>query len=99
MRSLIKNIRMFYRHDCCWPYAASFFLTLIIYWDDFFVANTHAPWASLAAYGILLAYFLYIIRLYLQKKIEKKNTPFFIGFLSFKVMVWGIVLGLLFAIR
>ena len=99
MLSLIKNIRTFYRDDCCWPYAVSFFLTLIIYGFDFFVVDTSCHWASPVAYGILLTYFLYIIHLYFQNKIRKKAPTFFIAFLSFKVTVWGLVLFLLYAIR
>jgi len=99
MRSLIKSIDQFYRHDCCWPYAVSFYLTLIIYWFDFFVANSSRHWASPVAYGILLAYFLYIIHLFLLNKLENKNRTFFVGFLSFKVIVWGSVLLLLYGIR
>ena len=99
MPSIIKNIVVFYRYDCCWPYAASFFLALIIYWLDFFVTDTRRHWASLVAYGIIFAYFLHIARLYFQNKIEKKNTKFFAVFLSSKVALWGFVLALLYAMR
>jgi len=99
MRLFIKNVVVFYRHDCCWPYAASFFLALIIFWLDFFMADTHRHWASPIAYGIILAYFLYIIHHYVQGRIKKTNTKFFIAFLSCKVILWGFLLFLLCAIR
>lgn len=99
MQSLLKNIYTFYRYDCCWPYAASFFLALIVFWQDFFVVGTCSHWASLVAYGIILAYYLQIIRLYSQGKTEKRNLKFFIGFLSLQTVVWGGVLALLFAVK
>jgi hypothetical protein len=61
--------------------------------------NTPHHWASPVAYGIILAYFLYIVYLYSRGKIEKRNTKFFMAFLSYKVMIWGFLLGLLYAIR
>ncbi|MFH1208058.1 MAG: hypothetical protein V1673_00685 [Candidatus Omnitrophota bacterium] len=99
MRSLLKNIYTFYRYDCCWPYAASFFLALIVFWQDFFVVSTRYRWASLVAYGIILAYYLYIIHLYFQGKTEKRNLKFFVGFLSFQTVIWGVVLALLFVVK
>lgn len=99
MRSFIKDAGVFYGHDCCWPYSASFYLALIIYWLDFFVVNAGCHWASLAAYGIILAYFLHIIRCYFRGPIEKKNAKFFMAFLSAKVILWGFLLFLLYALR
>lgn len=98
-QSFIKNIYGFYRHDCCWPYAASFFLALIIYWSDFFIVNTRHHWPSLAAYGVIFAYYLYIVNFYFQSKIKTINAEFFMAFLSFKVIIWGFILALLFVIR
>ncbi len=99
MRSLLKNIYTFYRHDCCWPYAAAFFFALIVFWQDFFVAHTRYHWASLVAYGIIFAYYLDILRLYLQNGMEKKNLRFFMAFLSFKIITWGILLVLLCVVK
>jgi hypothetical protein len=99
MRVLLKNIYTFYRHDCCWPYAASFFLTLIIFWQDFFAVGTRYHWASLVAYGIILAYYLDIMRLYFQNKTEKKNLGFFVAFLSCQTILWGILLVLLCVVK
>jgi hypothetical protein len=99
MRSLIKNIYVFYRYDCCWPYSASFFLALIIFWLDFFVEKTRCHWASPVVYGVILAYFLRIVQLYSQDRIEKKNLKFFMVFLSFKTVLWGILLALLYVVR
>ncbi|MDD5156377.1 MAG: hypothetical protein PHF11_07870 [Candidatus Omnitrophica bacterium] len=95
----IRDIYGFYRHDCCWPYAASFFLVLVIYWLDFFVAGLPYHWASLSAYGTLLVYYLYSARLYSQGRIRAKNTHFFMGFLSFKIILWGALLVFLYLIR
>ena len=99
MQSFIKNIYEFYRHDCCWPYAASFFLALSIYWVDFFIVNTRYHWASLVAYGIIFAYYLYNVHLYFQGKVKTMNTKFFMAFLSSKVIIWGFILTLLYVIR
>lgn len=99
MRSLIKHIHAFYKYDCCWPYAVSFFLTLMIYYLDFFRAGTRCHWASPVAYGILLAYFLYNLHLYSRGKIKATNAPFALLFLSFKLTVLGLVLCLLYVLR
>ena len=99
MRTLIKDVGVFYKQDCCWPYALSFYLTLLIYYLDFFATGTRCHWASPVAYGILLAYFLYNLRLYSQGKIQAVNAPFAFSFLSFKIAVWGLVLCLLYVIR
>ncbi|MFH1799699.1 MAG: hypothetical protein ABH891_02465 [Candidatus Omnitrophota bacterium] len=96
---MIKNIYVFYKHDCCWPYAVSFYITLVIYGFDFFGAGTRFHWASPVAYGVLLAYFLYNVHLYFQGKIQAKNPQFALAFLSFKVTVLGSVLFLLYAMR
>lgn len=99
MRALIKNIDVFYKQDCCWPYAVSFYLTLLIYGLDFFRAGARCHWASPVAYGILLAYFLYNLHLYFRGKIKATNAPFALSFLSFKIAVWGLVLCLLYVLR
>lgn len=99
MQLFIKSIYEFYRHDCCWPYAVSFFLALSIYYLDFFIVNTRYRWASLVAYGIILAYYLYNVSLYFQNKIKTKNIKFFAVFLSSKIIIWGLILTLLYAIK
>jgi len=99
MRLFIKNIYEFYRHDCCWPYAASFFLVLSIYWLDFFIVNIRQHWASLVAYGIILVYYLYNVSLYFRNKVKTKNAKFFVVFLSSKIIIWGFILSLLYTIR
>jgi len=99
MRSLLKNIYTFYRYDCCWPYSASFYFALIVFWQDFFVVGTRYHWASLVAYGIIFVYYLDILRVHSQHEFEKKNPEFFIGFLSFKMITWGALLALLFVVK
>lgn len=99
MQLFIKNIYEFYRYDCCWPYAVSFFLVLSIYCLDFFIVNTRHHWASLVAYGIILVYYLYNVSLYFQNKVKAKNTKFFAAFLSSKIIIWGCILALLYVIR
>ena len=69
-----------------------------MYWMDFFIVNTRYHWASLVAYGIILAYYLYNVHFYFQGKLNTKNARFFMAFLSSKVIVWGFVLILLYAI-
>ena len=96
---LAGNICDFYRHGCCWPYAVSFFLVLIIYWLDFFFVNTRCNSASLAAYGIIFAYYLRNVRLYAQAKIKAANAGFFIIFLSSKITVWGLILVSLYLLK
>lgn len=98
MRTLLKNIAVFYRHDCCWPYSLSFYLVLVIFGMDFRGAATPYHWVSFFSYGTLLAYYLYILYLYFRKDItimEKKNPGFFIKFLSAKAVLWGVLLALL----
>jgi hypothetical protein len=92
MHSLFGNIRTFYMRDCCWPYAVSFWLVLIIFWQDFSNANRHVHGASLVAYGIILGYYLYILHLYFRKKLVKENMGFFLAFLSAKILILGILL-------
>jgi len=99
MRAFIQNIIRFYRQDCCWPYAASFFLALIIFWQDFFIVKTRFHWASLVAYGILLAYYLYNVRLYFKGRTKPIISKFSIGFLSAKVLTWGAVLIVLYVVN
>ena len=89
----------FYRYDCCWPYAVSFLLTLVIYWLDFFIVNTHYHWVSLFVYGIILDYYLYNVSRYFRDKIKAKNVKFFIAFLSSKIILWGFILVLLYLIK
>lgn len=99
IRLFIKDIYEFYRYDCCWPYAASFFLTLGIYWLDFFVADTPYHWGSLAAYAVIFAYYLYNLRLYFQGKVMMKNSRFSLVFLSSKITIWGAMLVALYLIK
>jgi len=92
----IKNIYEFYRFDCCWPYAASFFLVLIIYWLDFFITDTRYHWPSAVAYGIILGYYLYNLHRYFHGKIKAGNVKFFVALLSSKIILWGLILALLY---
>ncbi len=92
IRLFFRNIYQFYRYDCCWPYAVSFLLLLVIYWLDFFIVKTRYHYASLTGYGIILAYYLYNVVLYHKGKIKVKGLKFSIRFLSFKIIIWGLVL-------
>ena len=91
-----KKVYQFYRHDCCWPYAASFFLVMVIYWLDFFTVKTHYRWVSLLAYAIIFAYYLYNLYYYSQGKIKARDNKFFMRYLSSKVILWGFILLLLY---
>ena len=88
---IFKQIYHFYRYDCCWPYAVSFYLVLVIYWLDFFVGRGHRHWTSVVAFGVVFVYYLYILRLYFQGRLAGRDNRFFLGFLSFKIII-GLVL-------
>lgn len=92
---ILRNIYQFYKYDCCWPYAVSFLLVLVIYWLDFFIIKTRTHYVSLAGYGIILAYYLYNVVLYHKGKIKAKGLEFFIRFLSFKIIILGFILSCL----
>lgn len=93
IKRLAKNLYVFYRYDCCWPYAVSFYLVLFVYWREAVVVRDPSKWASILSYAILLFYYLY-----LQKKNktgmlkEKRNVSFFMSFLTFQIIVWGLLL-------
>lgn len=93
---IFSNIYQFYRYDCCWPYAVSFLLVLVIYWFDFFIIEARIHAASLVGYGIIFAYYLYNVFLYNKGKLKAKDLEFFIRFLSVKVIIWGFLLILLY---
>jgi hypothetical protein len=60
---------------------------------DFFIADTRYHWASFSAYGIILAYYLYVVYLYFQGKADTMNKKFAMAFLSFKVIILGGILA------
>ncbi|MCX5701554.1 MAG: hypothetical protein NTW64_01030 [Candidatus Omnitrophica bacterium] len=91
-KSLFNKIYNFYRYDCCWPYAVSFLLVLVIYRIDFIDVNRIYHWESIFSYGIIFSYYLYNLHLYYQKKIVSSDTRFFIRFLTFKIFIWGFIL-------
>lgn len=97
LMGLLTDLYNFYRYDCCWPYAVSFPLTAVIYWLDFAPGYTGARWASFISYSIIFAYYLRNTRLYKDNRLKSHNHDFFIGFLSFKIIVLGSVLLLLYA--
>lgn len=92
MRELLKKIYCFYRHDCCWPYAVSFPLVLLIYGLERQTVVGGFPWASIGAYAILFAYWGYNVYLYNTTRFAAKDGPFFIRWLSLKIAVWLAVL-------
>ena len=96
IKTLLNNIYIFYRRDCCWPYAISFFLVLIIYLLDFFFADTPRHLPSLCAYIIILAYYLYNLRRYFTTGLNTTNDAFFIRYLSLKIILWGLLLAYLY---
>ncbi|HBA60123.1 MAG TPA: hypothetical protein DCZ92_04780 [Elusimicrobia bacterium] len=91
-RKFFRNVYWFYRFDCCWPYALSFFLVLVIYWLDFFFARTPYRLASLTAYLIILAYYLYNLRCFFTTGLNTRDDAFFIKYLSSKIIIWGLLL-------
>ena len=96
LKAFFGNVYAFYRRDCCWPYALSFFFVLVIYWLDFFFAHTPYRLASFCSYAILLAYYLYNLRLFFTTGLDTGNDAFFIGYLSSKIIAWGLMLVLLY---
>ncbi|MBN1493298.1 MAG: hypothetical protein JW938_04055 [Candidatus Omnitrophica bacterium] len=93
IKKLSKNIYKFYRFDCCWPYSVSFYLVLIIFYLEACVIKNPSKWASIVSYGILLAYYLYIRKLYAERRLtQKRNESFLMLFLTAKIIIWGCIL-------
>lgn len=92
MALFFRKIYDFYRRECCWPYALSFFLVLVIYWLDFSVERNQTPWASFISYAVIFSYYIYNLYFYVKSKIFTKAGGFFIGFLSAKILLWGLLL-------
>ncbi len=47
------------------------------------------------AYGIITAYYFQNIRCYRKNLLSSHDPEFFIGFLTFKIVTWGLVLAIL----
>lgn len=98
-KPLFHKIYNFYRRDCCWPYAISFLLVLMIYRFDFIEPKKSCHWESIFSFGILFSYYIYNLRLYFRGKIAASDPQFLIGLLSIKIFAWGLILVLLFILR
>jgi len=93
LKKISKNIYKFYRYDCCWPYGVSFYCVLVIYYLEAVIIENPSKWASIVSYGIILAYYLWIRKLFIEKRLEqKRNVSFFMSFLTTKIIMWGAVL-------
>ena len=92
---LVRNIRRFYARECCWPYGISFYLTLLIFYLDLVLSPHPQALPSMFAYGIITAYYFQNIRYYRKNLLSSENPGFFIGFLTFKIVTWGIILAIL----
>lgn len=90
-----QNIYRFYRHECCFPYSLSFILVLIIYFLDFFGIDNSSHIPSVMSYSIITGYYIFNVILYRKRLLESENPGFFIAILSVKVVLWGVLLGLL----
>lgn len=96
-KTLAGNIWRFYARECCWPYGLSFYLVLLIFFLDFVLSPQPQIVPSMAAYGIVTAYYFQNIRYYRNKVLVSEDPHFFIRFLTCKIIVWGCILaGLLF---
>lgn len=47
------------------------------------------------AYAIITAYYFQNIRYYRKNLLASENPKFFIGFLTFKIVTWGLILAIL----
>lgn len=90
--SILARVARFYRDECCVPYAVSFYLTLIVYLFDLRLAAKPLIWPSATSYAILTAYYIQNIRRYRHKTFRAHDPKFFISFLTFKIVLWGIFL-------
>jgi len=91
IKSLFVNLYNFYRYDCCWPYSVSFLLVLLIFAIENVYARSNIPWASYLSLIIISAYWLFNIKLYKKKALKTENPDFFIGWLSFKIILWSVI--------
>ncbi len=89
---IMKKIALFYGKDCCWPYALSFFLVLIMYVGQAVCRDSYGLYMSAVAYLVLFSYYLYNVRLYKRGKLTAYDLPFFIRFLTFKIVIWFLLL-------
>ena len=71
--SVAAKIYRFYRSECCWPYALSFLLALLIYILDFYYADTVWMSSSILSYVILFSYYLYNVRLFKRNALHKEE--------------------------
>ena len=95
-KKIPEKLYRFYRHECCWPYALSFPLVLVIYAIDFFGHEDPLRWPSIASYSIIAGYYLRNVRLYKNEALVSDDPGFFISLLTFKIVLWGVImLGLL----
>ena len=96
--SIFKKLELFYTVDCCWPYSAAFFITLIIFYINLIYSNKTLLWPSITAYTVLFAYYLYNLFLFLKTPSVFKYPKIFIEVLTAKIIIWGIILFLLSAV-
>ena len=92
--SFFSKLCHIYFREICWPYNASFWLTLLIYLADL-KGKGHPGWASFIACAILSAY--YLLNLYYFKKgaLTSAYPPLFMLVLTFKLSLWIAILILI----
>ncbi|HLD29861.1 MAG TPA: hypothetical protein VJC03_05925 [bacterium] len=93
IKSVLKKVFVFYTKDCCWPYALSFYLVLLLYAEDFLLSERPMIWPSVLAYMILWGYYRYNRHMYRINKIDAVDIIFFIRYLALKIYAWGILLA------
>ena len=85
-----SKIRQVYFMDICWPYTASFYLTLVIFFIEYWF-NGSLGWHSFGAYFILIAYYLVNLFYYLTSRLSSINPLLFIQILTLKILIWGFI--------
>ena len=88
----LKKIYRFYRHECCFPYTIAFFLVLFIYAIDFGVYDKPRLWPSVVSYFILAGYYIKNTGYYRKNVLGSDDPKFFILMLTFKIILWGLLL-------
>ena len=89
MKNFFKDLKVFYRYDCCIPYSLAFLFVLCIYCLVLVGSSSMDIAYAAIAFFILFTYYLYNLYLYKINKLDALNLDFFIKWLSIKICIWG----------
>lgn len=64
-----------------------------MYAVDFFPSPEPSRWPSVVSYLIIAGYYVYNVWLFKKKLLFSADDQFFIGILTVKIIVWGMILG------